>query len=210
MSETCSTLEAAQRLGVSVQTVQRWVDQGQLRAWRTLGGHRRIETLSVDELLLERRVLQTQDQRTHDSQAGYTSVLVVDDDPADRDLIAALVAAALPQAKVTAVSNGFEALLVIGQTSPDVLVTDVMMPHMNGFQMLGHLEVASSVRPRLILATSSYSLAELKAFGELPAGVAFLGKPLDAAALADLLQGPVRDGVGAGQVALGEAVQPGS
>lgn len=188
MSDTCSTLEAAQRLGVSIQTVQRWVDQGQLKAWKTVGGHRRIETLSVDELLRARRVSQPQADAPR-RDAEFSTVLVVDDDASDRELVTMLVNAVLPNATVTSVSSGFEALLAIGQITPDVLITDVMMPHMNGFEMLNHLEAATQVRPRLILATSSYSLSELKAFGQLPPGVHFQGKPLDAVALAHLLRG---------------------
>jgi excisionase family DNA binding protein len=42
-----STLEAAKRLGVTVPTIQRWLDQGELRGWKTPGGHRRIALSSV-------------------------------------------------------------------------------------------------------------------------------------------------------------------
>ncbi|MEY2842846.1 MAG: hypothetical protein RI920_883, partial [Pseudomonadota bacterium] len=45
-----STTEIAQRLGISTQTVQRWVDTGKLEAWKTLGGHRRIEAESAEHL----------------------------------------------------------------------------------------------------------------------------------------------------------------
>jgi excisionase family DNA binding protein len=46
-----STVEIARRLGVSIQTVQRWVDAGRLKAWKTLGGHRRIDADSAEALL---------------------------------------------------------------------------------------------------------------------------------------------------------------
>lgn len=187
VSGTCSTLEAAQRLGVSIQTVQRWVDLGQLRAWKTVGGHRRIETASVDALLRDRQVSLARVTDEAGRNTRYRTVLVVDDDPGDRDLMTLLVAASLPNATVATASNGFEALLAIGQATPDVLITDVMMPHMNGFEMLNHLDTATHVRPRFILATSSYSVQELSAFGRLPEGVEFLGKPIDGQALTRLL-----------------------
>ncbi|MGE5467624.1 MAG: EAL domain-containing protein [Ignavibacteria bacterium] len=47
MSEICSTREAAELLGVSLRTVQLWVDSGILKAWKTAGGHRRISLESV-------------------------------------------------------------------------------------------------------------------------------------------------------------------
>lgn len=46
-----STREASEILGVSLRTVQLWVDSGVLEAWKTVGGHRRISRASVEALL---------------------------------------------------------------------------------------------------------------------------------------------------------------
>jgi excisionase family DNA binding protein len=46
-----TTREAAQALGVSLRTAQLWVENGQLEAWKTEGGHRRITPDSVQRLL---------------------------------------------------------------------------------------------------------------------------------------------------------------
>ncbi|MCX8145879.1 MAG: excisionase family DNA-binding protein [Azovibrio sp.] len=50
-SQVYSTREASELLGVSLRTVQLWVDSGVLQAWKTAGGHRRISKASVDALL---------------------------------------------------------------------------------------------------------------------------------------------------------------
>ena len=50
-----TTGEAADRLGVTVSTVKRWVDAGEVRAERTVGGHRRIPQSEVERLLAEAR-----------------------------------------------------------------------------------------------------------------------------------------------------------
>ena len=47
----CTTRQAADLLGVSVGTVQLWVENGLLKAWKTAGGHRRVIRDSVDALL---------------------------------------------------------------------------------------------------------------------------------------------------------------
>lgn len=44
----CTTAEAARSLGVSIRTIQLWVDSGVLTAWKTVGGHRRILLDSVE------------------------------------------------------------------------------------------------------------------------------------------------------------------
>jgi excisionase family DNA binding protein len=199
MSSTYSTLEVAQRLGVSVQTVQRWVDMGQLRAWKTLGGHRRIDAASADALFRAHAVsgldgaaaaaadvapaaaavpTPSADTATPDAHRPLR-VLVVDDDEADRELVGLLVRKALPSAVIDSASSGFEALMKVGRETPDVLITDVMMPHMNGFEMLSHLRAGERAAPRLLIATSSHSAHELAALGRLPDSVAFVAKPID-------------------------------
>lgn len=50
-SQVYSTREASEILGVSLRTVQLWVDGGILEAWKTAGGHRRISRASVEALL---------------------------------------------------------------------------------------------------------------------------------------------------------------
>lgn len=46
----CTTAEAARSLGVSIRTIQLWVDGGVLAAWKTVGGHRRITLDSLARL----------------------------------------------------------------------------------------------------------------------------------------------------------------
>lgn len=46
----CSPGEAAKILGVSPKTIQLWVDNGILSAWKTVGGHRRVTVESVERL----------------------------------------------------------------------------------------------------------------------------------------------------------------
>ncbi|MBI2308921.1 MAG: helix-turn-helix domain-containing protein [Rhodocyclales bacterium] len=50
-SQVYSTREASEILGVSLRTVQLWVDGGILEAWKTAGGHRRVSRASVEALL---------------------------------------------------------------------------------------------------------------------------------------------------------------
>src|SRR6476646_752412 len=47
--------EAARRLGVAPITIQRWVDEGSMRARRTAGGHRRIPVLEIRQRLAASR-----------------------------------------------------------------------------------------------------------------------------------------------------------
>ena len=173
-----STAHLARRLGVSVPTVQRWVDLGHLKAWKTVGGHRRIDAESAEAFI--RAQLQ---QRGGDAAAAEAvvpfSVLVVDDNPDDRDLLSALVEIAAPGARIVLAPNGFDALIEVGKAMPDLIVTDITMPHMDGVEMIRHLSAQGAARPPAIVAVSAHSAAHVDKLGGLPAGVTLLSKPVD-------------------------------
>ncbi len=177
-----STAEVARRFGVSIPTVQRWVDQGHLKAWKTVGGHRRIDADSAERFF-------------HSQRGAPTCVLIVDDNPDDRDLLCALVEAALPDAVINLAGNGFEGLVSLGQHQPDVVITDIVMPHMDGIEMLRHICTDSPVRPRLVMAVSSRTEAQVAEAGTLPAGVQFLPKPIDPDRFAGVLAGAFRPAI---------------
>lgn len=73
----CSTREAAERLDVSLRTVQLWVESGALQAWKTPGGHRRVSLASV-ELMLEARRSEVPVAKAR--PRASLSFLVVDED----------------------------------------------------------------------------------------------------------------------------------
>jgi len=80
------------------------------------------------------------------------NVLLVDDNPqflkAARDLVAAL-----PGVAYTAcASSGTEALARAGQSRPDLVLTDIVMPGMSGFEVIRKLR-ASDAPPRLVAVT---------------------------------------------------------
>jgi excisionase family DNA binding protein len=190
-----STAELARRLGVSTPTVQRWVDLGYIKAWKTAGGHRRIDADSAERFLVEQRLSAVDETPAAAARAaGGPVVLIVDDNPDDRDLLSALVESTLPAATVSAVENGFQALVAIGRSPPDVLVTDIVMPHMNGLEMIKHLCGGSAQRPGRVLAVTSHSPEQIAKLGGLPDGVRLVRKPIDPDTFADALRAAVDAG----------------
>jgi excisionase family DNA binding protein len=173
---TYSTAFVARRLGISIPTVQRWVDAGRLKAWKTPGGHRRIDAASADRLFADQGPAESGEVRT---EGAPLSVMIVEDNAEDREILRLLVTTALPGAQITVFESGIQALVAIGQEAPDVVVTDIVMPHMNGVEMLRQLSTQCVVRPRLIVAVSSLSERRLAELGELPPQVRYVPKPVD-------------------------------
>lgn len=187
-----STIDIAKRLGISLQTVQRWVDSGRLKAWKTPGGHRRIDARSAELLFEEHEQAVGSEAATDKAETALArplQVVIVDDDLMERELIATLVQAALPAAQLRVASNGFQGLVMIARFAPDIVVTDVHMPHMDGFEMIRNVLADAATRPRRLIAVSAKSPKELADFGHLPEEVLLLQKPLDRDAFAAALRG---------------------
>jgi excisionase family DNA binding protein len=178
-----STLEIARRLGISLQTVQRWVDSGRLKAWKTPGGHRRIDALSA-ELLFEEQAPQKaieHPETTAGTPLNAVSVVIVDDDPLDRELIVTLVHIAVPNAHLLVAGNGFQGLVLIAKWAPDIVVADLHLPHMDGIEMIRNVLADTATRPRLLMAVSEKPVEKLLVWGQLPTEVVVMQKPLNQA-----------------------------
>ena len=110
-----------------------------------------------------------------------STILIVDDEPQNRRLLEALLR---PEGYATlSVANGEDALASIALTPPDLILLDVMMPGMDGYQVARMLKADSSTSNiPIIMVTAqidrSARLAGLEAGAE-----EFLTKPIDRAEL---------------------------
>ena len=178
---SCTTREAAEALGICVRTAQLWVEQGRLRAWKTPGGHRRILRESVNAQLRER------EKECGASLAGF-DILIVEDEPIQRQLLQKKIASLGAEVSVRTAYNGVEGLIKIGERQPNVLITDLLMPGLDGFHLLKTLVDSPLVRPLQIIVITSLGEEEIAEQGGLPAGVATFHKPVRVAALLTMLK----------------------
>ena len=187
--DVMTTREAGEVLGVAVRTVQLWVEAGVLPAWRTAGGHRRVSREAVDKLLATRKQDLTPDVELPDAATRPLKLLLVEDDPNLLRLFATVVKTwAFPVDLTTAV-NGFEGLVRIGEMRPDVVFTDLMMPGMDGFEMLRALKRPGSGFASLkVFVVSALDAQEIADRGGLPEGVTYFQKPLNYVTLQTLIQ----------------------
>jgi excisionase family DNA binding protein len=178
---SCTTREAAEALGICVRTAQLWVEQGRLRAWKTPGGHRRILRESVNAQLRER------EKECGVSLEGF-DILIVEDEPIQRQLLQKKIATLGVEVNVRTADNGVEGLIKIGERQPNVLITDLLMPGLDGFHLLKTLVDSPLVRPLQIIVITSLADEEIAEQGGLPAGVATFHKPVRVAALLTMLR----------------------
>ena len=182
----CTTREAATLLGVSVGTVQLWVENGLLQAWKTAGGHRRVLRDSVNSLLHNKgskspdlKVLVTPPPPAAPPPGlRRLRVLVVEDDPLLLRLYQVKISAWPMKPEVSVTDNAMTALMMIGRSGPDLLVTDLQMPGMDGFKMLRVLRETPETRRTRVVVVSGLDAAEIQDRGGLPADVEVLPKPI--------------------------------
>ncbi|TXG00823.1 response regulator [Massilia arenae] len=184
----CTTRQAADRIGVSHRTVQMWVENGTLQAWKTAGGHRRIAVDSVERLLSERRTALAGVPRPIPAArpiaptACARSVLIVDDDAILLRLYELEISTWGLDLAVRKASNGIEALIRIGEARPDILVSDLHMPGLDGFGMIRTLRNNPATASLPLVVVSGMDKPMVLAMG-LPEDVAYLTKPAPLAAL---------------------------
>ena len=174
-----TTREAGEKLGVAVRTVQLWVEAGLLPAWRTAGGHRRIARGAVEALMAERAQVLLPAKGAPSQPSSVFRLLVVEDDPIMLRLTSQVIQAWKLPIQLTTATNGFEALIRIGELRPDVVITDLRMPGMDGFQMLQMLKRPGSDYAALkMIVMSALTAQEVADQGGLPADVVYLPKPV--------------------------------
>ena len=173
MDKVFTTKQAAELLGVSLRTAQLWVESGVLAAWKTAGGHRRISRESVETLLQEKhRALGAE------SDESPFRILIVEDEPDILKLYQlAIKSWGLPVEIYTA-ENGIEGLLRLGQFRPSVLITDLLMPSMDGLEMIRMLRTDPENKDMTIIVVTTLNPDEIQERGGLPDGAGLFSKPI--------------------------------
>lgn len=178
-----STREAAARLGVALSTVQAWVENGVLPAWKTAGGHRRIPASKVDEVFSRRNPI-----LENDAAPELLKILVVEDDAVQRELYHRHFTDWRLPLQLWTAEDGFEGLLLIGEHKPDLIIVDLVMPEMDGFKMIRKLKAQPGALPGGIIAVTALTPEEIEARGDLPTGIPVYPKPIPFVALRLLVE----------------------
>jgi len=177
-----STREAAKLLGVAVSTIQLWTDSGLLKAWVTGGGHRRIARRSVEEMHNH------QSKLIQENELNKVSIVIVEDSAQQMRLYKKQLSAGRINANIVTASDGYEGLIKIGQLLPEIIITDLKMPNMDGFRMIEAIKMLKEFKNSLIIVVSGLTKSEIEQNGGLPQGVHFFQKPVAIEQLIKLIQ----------------------
>jgi excisionase family DNA binding protein len=153
MEKTLSTSKVARLIGVGVVSVVNWIDQGQIKAGRTPGGHRRVTVKDLIDFL-----------RCHnlpippELMSSAPRVLIVDDEPAVREWIHEEIKEKHPDYEVREAKDGFSAGELVGTWKPHVVILDMRMPGMDGLEVCRQIKSREDTKDTSVIAiTASYS-----------------------------------------------------
>jgi excisionase family DNA binding protein len=144
--------QAAEICRVSKKTVLNWIYDGALKAFTTYGGHYRIWPANVKKFLDSSGMdipFEFIDDRT-------THILIIDDDDAYSQMLRDAIVAELPSVEVVTTDDGYEGLMLIGEIKPQLVILDIKMPKLDGFQVLELLKSRKTEHDMKVLVVSGY------------------------------------------------------
>ena len=171
--EFVTTREAATSLSVSLRTVQLWVESGVLTAWKTAGGHRRIPRTAINKLLH-----QQQAELNNEESSKICKILIVEDEKELSGMYKVHINSWGLNCQVLTAKDGYEGLLEIGQHKPDLIISDLLMPGMDGFRMIHSLKEREETKDTQLVVVTILNSQEIEEHGGLPSDVLVLQKPI--------------------------------
>ncbi len=176
-----TTGDIASHCQVSYETVSNWIKSGKLKSHATPGRHRRISREDFVDFL------STHDMPPLDAQPSTPErrrLLLVDDEPAILNLIIRYFQRHDAPYDLCTANDGFEAGLQMARFRPDLVVLDLMMPHVDGFRVCKLIRSNPQMRDTGILVVTGYASDENIAKAMAEGADSWLAKPFEPAELA--------------------------
>ncbi len=162
--------QAATYLGVAQSTMRKWTDLGRVSAFKTPGGHRRYRRSDLDQFL-------DRSPGTVGTRANGPLVLIVDDDERLREYVR--VNLEVEGYEVREAGSAADALAALGEQSPDLILLDVMMPQVDGWETLRQIQEHAGIGAIPVIMFSGKVDERSAAEAEERGAQGFIGKPFD-------------------------------
>jgi len=178
-----TTKDVATYLMVSVAAVRRWAASGDLKAQTTPGGHRRFLSIDVIAFAQQKGINPSEDV----VHTNKLKVLIVDDDELFAEYISELLTENSESIEICLASTGFEAGSKIHEFKPNIILLDLKLPGLDGFQVCADLKSRPENDDLRIISMSGYA-TESNVKKIMQAGAeACLAKPINPEVLLSLM-----------------------
>ncbi len=166
--------EVGELLQVNPSSVNKWVNEGRITAFRTPGGHRRIRMADLLDFLRRHKM---------PIPKGIASsvrrrVMIVYDNARNLKALDRLMKLYASQIQLSLISNGIDALVKVGTLKPDVMMIDVLMSGLDGVEVCRRLKANPETERIDVLITSGHLTRELEKRAFSAGARACLRKPV--------------------------------
>ena len=121
--------EVAELLMVSTAAVRLWAESGNLKARVTAGGHRRFKLDDIKEFATKKNI------QLNTKTSENPRILIVDDDIHFAEFLKTLIKVEIKNVDVEISLDGFDAANKLHDFTPSILLLDLKMPGLDGFQV---------------------------------------------------------------------------
>ena len=185
-----SALEVANLCGVVNQTAINWIRNKHLKAFNTPGGQFRVYPEDLIEFMSSRNIQIPAELREACSQLsnGSKGILIVDDDRGLNTVVAKYLEKNFDSFSVYQAFDGFEAGSIMTEKQPGILLLDLDLPGIDGFDLCRRINESDRFgKPEIIVITALENdeiEGRIKEFGIN----SFMKKPLDLVHLVDTIR----------------------
>lgn len=144
MKKYITTGKASRMCGVGINTMKRWIQKGELKCVITPGGHWRIAEDEFQHFMDKLRA-------DRFKPAAPCKVLLIEDDPGMCSLIEGAFELASYETTFDCAHDGYSGLMKIGAMQPDLIVLDIMLPEINGLELMQRVRTSEISRDARIL-----------------------------------------------------------
>lgn len=172
-----TTHQVSKFCNVYPTTVINWIKEGLLPAFTTPGGHRRIKKEDLLNLMEKNKMPIPEEL----SKGNKNRALVIDDDPKILQMIKTILSQ--EGLDVATADSGFQVGLLIANWLPDIVLLDILMPELDGFEVCRRIRADEKTKDIPIIAvTVLKTTKEIKSL--YAAGITdYISKPFKSEAL---------------------------
>lgn len=145
------TGEVSRYCNVVYSTVTRWIKAGKLKASRLPGGNYKIQQDDLIDFLNQEKI-PVPVKLLHEKKR----ILVVDDEPEMVQIIEDALTGDTDAFNITRAHDGYGACLKINTFRPDLVILDIKMPDIDGFEVCRRIKINDETKKMKVLVITAY------------------------------------------------------
>jgi excisionase family DNA binding protein len=153
MDDIFTVFQASKYCSVSPKTIINWIEAGHIEAYRTVGGHRRIKKFHLEDFMQKQGIPIPDAKKDLDERKR---ILIVDDDAIIVETIVQALEEEAYNYEIISAADGFEAGLQVNHFKPHLLILDIMMPDIKGYDVCKKIKENEETKDTKIIVLSAY------------------------------------------------------